>query len=199
VTSSASAANVNRSGQEQLTAATISSTCTASSTGASGSSTLSGAKVTLSSGANLDSEADDTIMQIPANPSPNTSFNGKIENVGDTFRLVVNEQQTSGGSITVNGAHLYLLGPTAKGELIIAQSRCGATSGTATAAGGGGGATTVGGGGGLSSTGTDALVMVAFGLVLLTGGWTTTFWARGLRGRRAVGRPMPWARRTLLR
>jgi hypothetical protein len=198
VTSSASAANVNRSGQEQLTAATISSTCTASSTGASGSATLSGAKVTLSSGANLDSEADDTVMQIPANPSPNTSYNGKIENVGDTFRLVVNEQQTSGGSITVNGAHLYLLGPTAKGELIIAQSRCGATTGTATAAGGGG-ATAVGGGGGLSSTGTDAVLLVAFGLVLLTGGGTTAFWARDLRGRRPVTRRMPWTRHTLLR
>jgi hypothetical protein len=199
VTSSASAANVNRSGQEQLTAATVSSTCTASSTGASGSATFTGGKVILSSGANLDSEADDTVMQIPANPAPNTSYNGKIESVGDTFRLVVNEQQASGGSITVNGAHVYLLGPTAKGELIIAQSRCGVTSGTATAAGGGGGATTVGGGGGLSSTGADAAVLVAFGLMLLAGGCTTAFWARDLRGRRPVTRPMPWTRRTLLR
>ncbi len=98
--------------------------------------TVAGGKITTSEGSNLDSEADDTIVDVAANPAPNTSFEGKLEGIGDSFRIVVNEQTTSGGSITVNAVHMYLLGPTAVGEAIIGQSRCGAT---ATTGGGGGG------------------------------------------------------------
>ncbi|MDQ3570184.1 MAG: hypothetical protein M3396_06090 [Actinomycetota bacterium] len=66
---------------------------------------------------------------VPADPAPNTERSGTVENVGDRYRIVFNEQiPNPDGSITVNGAHMYLLGPIATGELIIAQSVCGATA-----------------------------------------------------------------------
>ena len=198
VTSSATVANTNKSGQEQLTATKISSTCSASASGASGSATLTGAKLVTSLGANLDSDADDVVVQLPANPAPNTSFNGKIENVGDTFRVVVNEQVASSGSITVNAVHLFLLGPTAVGDLIIGQSRCALTA--ATTGGGGTGSTSTGGGNQVATTGTDALRMVELALLLVAIGSTVTRGSRRLRGgRRRPVRSMPWARRGLLR
>lgn len=167
VTSSATVQNVNKSGQEILTAATVGSTCTASGSGASGSATFSGGKLTVSEGSNLDSDADDTVVQLPANPAANSSYDGKLESVGDTFRAVVNEQVRSGGGITVNAVHLFLLGPTAVGDLIIGQSRCGLTVSTTT--GGGGTAT----GSIMARTGTDAVRLTALALALLLLGWST--------------------------
>jgi hypothetical protein len=195
VTSSASAANVNRSGQEQLTAATATSKCTASSSAQTGSTTLSGAKLVTSSGTNFDSDADDTVVQLPADPAPNTPYEGKIEQVGDTFRVVLNEQITSAGSITVNAVHIFLLGPVAVGEVIIGQSRCGTTSGTAAAASAGG-ATAAGGR--TASTGTEAARLVAFALLLVAAGGHGTRLSIG-RSRRRSTRPMPWPTRSLLR
>lgn len=203
VTSSAKIANVNRSGQEQFTASSVSSTCTASATGETGSASIAGGKLVVSSGTDLDSEADDTVVQIPADPSPNTSYEGKIEEVGDSFRVVVNEQQRSSRSITVNAVHLYLLGPTAVGELIVGQSRCGtsgeAPSGGGGSTGGGQGGSASAAGGRVATTGTEAAALVAFALVLATGGGTTTLWAQRLRVRRRIARAMPWARRGILR
>ena len=191
VTSSAKVANVNRSGQEQLTAATAASTCTASSSGQTGSATFTGAKLTTSQGADLDSEADDTVVQIPANPAPNTTYNGKIENVGDTFRAVVNEQVVGSGSITVNAVHLYLLGPTAVGDLIIGQSRCAVTAAALTAAGGQTGT--------MARTGTDVVRLIMLALFFVAVGWTAVLGARRLRDRRRVRRAMPWSSGHLLR
>ncbi|MDQ2826817.1 MAG: hypothetical protein M3Y04_07650, partial [Actinomycetota bacterium] len=159
--------------------------------------------LTTSEGTNLDSAADDTIVDLPANPAPNTSFTAKLETVGDTFRVVLNEQMTSAGSITVNAIHMYLLGPTAVGEAIIGQSRCSITT-TAAASGTttGGGAATGASGGSLSSTGTDAFRLFVFALLLLAGGSTTSFWANRRWGRQRgpVGRSrsMPWPKRGLL-
>lgn len=194
--SARSSASLSDVGPGPFVAQSLSSTCTASSTGRTGSVSVSGGKITTSEGANLDSEADDTIVQLAANPAPNTSFEGKLESIGDSFRIVVNEQVTSGGSITVNAVHMYLLGPTAVGEAIIGQSRCGATA-TTTGSGGGGSGTLSASGGGVARTGTEAATMVAFALVLAVGGSTVTFWSRSLRDRRR-GRPMPWSRHRVI-
>ena len=193
--SSRSSASLTDVGPGPFVAQTLTSTCTASSTGRSGSVTVAGGKITTSEGANLDSEADDTIVNVPANPAPNTTFEGKLESIGDSFRIVVNEQTTSGGAITVNAMHMYLLGPTAVGEAIIGQSRCGATA--TTGSGGGGSGTVTAAGGGVARTGTEAATMVAFALVLAVGGSTFTYWSQGLRERRR-GRPMPWSRHRAL-
>ncbi len=204
VTSSATVTNVNRSGQEQLTAASVSSRCSSSSTGQTGSATVSAGNVVLSQGANFDSTADDTVVQLPSDPAPNTSYNGKLENVGDTFRVVLNEQVRGTGSITVNAVHLFLLGPTAVGELIVGQSRC-ATTAVATGTGGtGGGGQTGGtgggtGGGGLAGTGSAIAVFVALAMLLVMAGWSTMFWAAGVRWRHRPGRHMPWPVRGPLR
>jgi len=200
VTSSASVANVNRSGQEQLTAGTVGSTCTASSSGERGSTSIKDGKLTVSVGTNFDSDADDTVVQLPADPAPNTRYTGKLEQVGDTFRVVLNEQTTSAGSILVNAVHLFLDGPVAVGELVIAQSRCSTT--TATGGGGstGGGSAAGSGGARVASTGTEAARLFALALLLVMGGWTAMFWSEGLRGRRtAIFRPAPWPRRSFFR
>ncbi len=203
VKSSASIANV---GPGPLTAGAVASTCSASDTGQTGSVTLTDGKIVTSEGSNPDSEADDTVVPLPANPRPNTSYEGKIEAVGDTFRVVLNEQQQGSGSITVNAVHLYLLGPTAKGDLIIGQSRCstrgGSGSGGGSSGGGAGGGAGGGGGGsgssGLPGTGSEAARVVAIALVLLMGGWTATYWADGVRWRRRSQSPASPFERTLL-
>jgi len=199
VTSSATVADVNSSKQEVFTAATVSSKCTASASGATGSTTITGGKLIVSE-VNIDVDEDDIIVDVPSNPAPNTVIEGKIETVEDTFRYVFNEQiRNADGSITVNAAHQYLLGPTAKGELIIGQSRCGVTA--AVAGGGSGGTQTVAGsgGGGLAGTGSAVAVFVAIASMLLVGGWTTTFWVSGVRWREGRARRMPWPTQGLLR
>jgi hypothetical protein len=198
VTSSAKVTNVNKSTQEVLTAPTVTSTCTASSSGASGSTTLTSATLITSEGANLDIDSDDTVVQLPANPAPNTSYEGKIETVGDTFRYVFNEQiKNADGSITVNAAHQYLLGPTAVGEVIVGQSRCGITA--ASTSGSGGQGTAAGSGSGLASTGAAITVFVAFALLLVVGGWSTVHWSAGANWRERIARRMPWSTSGFLR
>lgn len=192
VKSSASVANV---GPGPLVAATLSSTCSASPLGATGSVSVSGGKLTTSEGSNLASDADDTVVTLPASPAANTSFTGKIETVGDSFRLVLNEQTTSAGGITVNAAHLFLLGPTATGDVIIGQSRCGATTSAVSAGGGGTGTVAGAGGSALGRTGADVGRLSALGMVLLLVGATTTFWMRGAVERHPALRRMPWSTR----
>jgi hypothetical protein len=207
VTSSAKATNINKStvhasqtGSESFTADTVSSTCSSSGTSQSGSSSLAAAKLVTSVGTDFDSEADDVVVTIPADPAPNTSYTGKIENVGDEFRIVFNEQQRGDGSITVNAVHMYLLGPIAKGELIIAQSRCGTS-----ATGGGGGGTASVAGGTVASTGTHAARTAAVALLLVAVGghvrfgWPGLRWAGPETGPEAARRrAMPWGRRRSL-
>jgi hypothetical protein len=135
VTSSTNIQTVNTSGQEVFTAAGASSTCTASEGAASGSTTISSGTLQADSG---DDDPTNTIpdhpsvnVTLPANPAPNTSYDGHIHVNGstDSFRYVFNEQVVNpDGSITVNAAHEYLLGPTAVGDLIVGQSVCGVTA-----------------------------------------------------------------------
>jgi hypothetical protein len=160
---------------------------------------MPGAVLVTSVGTNFDSETDDVKVTIPADPAPNAAYEGKIENVGDTFRVVFNEQLKSAGSITVNAMHMYLLGPVAKGELIIAQSRCGTTA----AAGGGssGTGTVAGTGSSVASTGTNALRLIALAILLVAVGGHVRFGVPGLAWADADStaegsrrRRMPWSR-----
>ncbi len=128
VTSSSSIQNVNTSGQEVFTATSISSTCTASETGVSGSTTVVNGTLETSQG-NPDVTGDEVIVQVPTNPAPNTTYNGVIESVGDSFQAIFNEQIVNpNGSITVYAYHLRLLGPTAVGDLFVGKSECGVTA-----------------------------------------------------------------------
>ena len=214
VTSSAKATNINNStvhkaqtGSESFFGDSVSSTCTSSSSGQTGSTNLLGARLVTSVGANFDSEADDVIVQIPADPAPNATYEGQIENVGDKFRIVFNEQERSAGSITVNAVHLYLLGPIANGDLIIGQSRCATTAGGTAGTGTGTGTGTAPGTGtatatGVAKTGNEAAVLSAFALLLVAVGAHVRYGVPGLRwaGAEPVGegtrrRKMPWGRR----
>lgn len=149
-TSSADVRNANRSGQEVFTAERLQSSCTASESGASGSTTISGGTL-ITAENNVDDDNDDTKVTIPNNPAPNTEHQGTIETVGDSFRVVFNEQIPQAGGITINAYHLYLLGPTAKGDVVVGQSVCAVNSG----GGGGEGGAPGGGGGGDASGGTS--------------------------------------------
>lgn len=67
-----------------------------------------------------------TTQAVPAEPPPGYVIEGTIDHVGDRFRIVFNEQTANrDGSRTVVGAHMELLGPTAVGDVVIAQSVCG--------------------------------------------------------------------------
>ena len=129
VTTTATLGPINTSGQEVFTATQISSTCTASESGTTGSTTITGGTLVVSEG-DPDVEGDETIVPIPTTPAPNTTFNGVIEGVGDSFRAVFNEEIVDPvtGALTVNAYHLYLLGPTAVGDLIAGQVVCGVTA-----------------------------------------------------------------------
>lgn len=100
-------------------------TCTATEAGATGSTTFRNtvhATSTTPEGAPKDTEA------VPDTPPPNYTRSGVITNVGDVFTAVYNEQITNpDGSLTVNGVHMYLFGPTAVGEVIKGQATCGLT------------------------------------------------------------------------
>ncbi|HEX2024041.1 MAG TPA: choice-of-anchor P family protein, partial [Acidimicrobiales bacterium] len=176
VTTSANIANVNTSGQEVFTASAISSTCTASEAGRSGSTTVTGGTLRTSEG-NPNVDNDDTVVTVPTNPAPNTTINGTIETVGDTFRYVFNEHvMGADGSITVNAAHLYLLGPTATGDVIIGQSVCGVTATTSTTTTTAPGATTTTTPGATTTTAPGATTTTAPGATTTTtvAGTTTT-------------------------
>jgi hypothetical protein len=69
-----------------------------------------------------------TIEGIPLNPPPGLTIHGTINQVGDHFRIVFNEQTTNpDGSTNVVGAHMYLEGPIAVGDMLVAGATCGVT------------------------------------------------------------------------
>ena len=103
-------------------------------------------------------QGDETYYEIPLFPEPNTVVNGQLQNVGDSFQVILNEQTLSpdGNAITVTAAHVRLLGPNVTGDLYIGQVTCGVTStGTTTTTCGGMAATLVGTPAPDTLTGTD--------------------------------------------
>ncbi len=178
----------------------VASTCEARESGASGSATIRGGK--LETKYNQEEEPINT-EEVPSNPAPNFERTGTLDHVGDSYRIVFNEQIRQAGGITVNAVHMYLLGPTAKGELIIGQSRCATNAGAAgggagggpgstpTTAGGGGsaggssgggsaggGSGTAGGGANMPKTGLDVLPLTIVGSEMVAGGAAAVLWAR---------------------
>jgi hypothetical protein len=90
----------------------VQSSCRADASGVTGSTTIVNGT--------LDGVA------LPANPAPNT-----VINVAG-MQVILNEQILSaGGELTVNAIHIRLLPPLGSGDIIIAQSRCGVTTGYA--------------------------------------------------------------------
>lgn len=105
----------------------VTSTCTAKGSELVGSTTLAGQLATSIYVAPDPREGEPKdLVPFPPNPAPNTERTGEVNNIGDRFRVVYNEQTRDGGVLTVNAVHLYLLGPVAMGDLVLAQSRCGA-------------------------------------------------------------------------
>ncbi len=144
MTSTARVANINTSQREILTASAVESTCTANSTGVSGSTTITGGTLQVDSGFDANGDGDYTdagehtpvSQALPTTPAANQEFTGHIHlssTSQDSFRVVFNERVTnSDGSITINAVHEYLLGPVAKGEVIVGQVVCGITGTAAT-------------------------------------------------------------------
>jgi hypothetical protein len=102
-----------------LTATSLSSTCAANETGATGSTTLTEAMLVLD---------ENQIVPLPASPAPNTTYEGTNADTGDTFTVILNEQVAAAGGITVTAVHIILKGPTATGDIVLAQSQCGVTT-----------------------------------------------------------------------
>ena len=104
----------------------VSSTCSATEAGTSGSTTIVGG--VLETKYDAVTQEPTVTEVIPVNPAVNYTRTGTIDHVGDSYRIVFNEQTVAAdGTLTVNAAHMYLLGPTAVGEVIIGQSVCGVT------------------------------------------------------------------------
>ena len=123
VTSSASIAGV-ADGPGPFLYQSVGSTCTASDEGVTGSTSLNGA--VLETKYDVNTQEPIASVALAASPAVNTELFGTIDHVGDRFRVVLNEQiKNADGSLTVNAAHMYLLGPIAVGEMIIGQSVCG--------------------------------------------------------------------------
>ncbi|HJV09354.1 MAG TPA: calcium-binding protein [Acidimicrobiales bacterium] len=127
VSSSTVIQSVNTSQSEIFTAARLESSCSASETGVSGSTTVTNGTIILHDpNPDTSGEEGEEIVTIPSNPTPNTTYEGTVANVNDNFRAVFNEQVVNpDGSITVYAYHLYLLGPTAVGDVFVGKAECG--------------------------------------------------------------------------
>lgn len=116
---------------DPLNADDLLATCTASEGQSIGSVTLNAASLVTSTDPDT-GEPVETI-DLPTNPAPNTTLGGTIDYVGDTFRIVLNEQITEGDTLTVNAVHYYLgqnqegesVDGEAKGEAVLGQAVCG--------------------------------------------------------------------------
>ena len=118
VTSSASLKNVATG---PFTADAVRSTCSTSRSGLKASTAITRGVVVTATDAKGNPKSS---KAVPAKPSVNHSITGKVSN-GDKFKIVLNEQKKSrDGTITVVAVHLYLLGPIAKGDVVVAESHC---------------------------------------------------------------------------
>ena len=100
------------------------STCTANASGVSGSSTFVNGKIETKYDSGTQLALPEFVVPIPANPPPNWTVSGTIDHVGDKFTIVINEQIIGPDSITVNAAHMYLLGAVARGDMVVGSSTC---------------------------------------------------------------------------
>jgi hypothetical protein len=67
-----------------------------------------------------------TSASVPKTPPVNYTVPYIINNVNDHGVMVFNERiDNADGSTTLNAAHMYLQGPHAVGDMVIAQARCG--------------------------------------------------------------------------
>jgi len=71
---------------------------------------------------------DEQVLSLATTPAPNTTLKGRNADTGDTFTVILNEQVTAKGGITVTAVHIILNGPTAKGDIYLAQSQCAVTT-----------------------------------------------------------------------
>jgi hypothetical protein len=103
----------------------VRSTCTATASGVSASTTIANGVVETSSDPVTGNPL--TTVAVPVNPPVNHTVTGTLNHVGDSFRIVFNEQVVNpvDGSITVVAEHMYLLGPTAVGQMVVGASNCG--------------------------------------------------------------------------
>jgi uncharacterized protein YegP (UPF0339 family) len=116
VTSSASVKNIDAG---VFTAGSVRSTCTASKSGVKGSATIT--KGVVITAANADGTPVKT-KTVPSKPPANHKITG-TNSIGDKFRVVFNEQRKArDGTLTVIAVHVYLLGPNAVGEVVLAES-----------------------------------------------------------------------------
>jgi hypothetical protein len=168
----------------------VTSTCTANQAGVSAAATFTNAKMVTSTDANGDPA---TTTPVPANPPPNYTLFGTINNVGGSFKYVFNEQVANGnGSITVNAGHEYIgggpnnTGP-AMGDLIFGQAVCARAASATSEAGGQTVNVAASGGASLATSGADVARLFQLAVVLLATGCAA---ASGVaRRRRELGAP----------
>lgn len=116
-----SSASVKSFSTGPFSATSVRTACSASQTaGATGSTTVTGGVLVTKTDADGNPSKSE---KIPSKPPANYTRKG-VNDVGDKFKAVFNEQKVArDGTITVIGLHLYLLGPRATGEVVVAQSR----------------------------------------------------------------------------
>jgi len=99
----------------------------------SSTSTSNNASVEIKNGVvdtKLDPDTGYPVSQVlvPNNPAPGYRVDFTIDTVSPDEKgyIVFNERVVNAdGSMTTNAAHMYMLGPIAKGEVIYSQVRCG--------------------------------------------------------------------------
>lgn len=112
----------------------MTSTCSATETNsATGAPAVRGATTITNGALGLTTDpygSPAALEPVPSNPHPNDGpHHGVLTNIGDSYDVFYNEQDTSvPGTITVTAIHMRMLGPTAVGDLFIAQSSCGIRS-----------------------------------------------------------------------
>lgn len=122
-----SRSTVNNAGPGPLVMPQIITTCQRSGANTVASVQISNGFVETSTDPNT---GDVTSTQaIPSSPTAGLTINGTLNHIGDSFSIVFNKQTTNAdGSKTIEGAHMYLLGPTAVGDMVIASATCGVTT-----------------------------------------------------------------------
>ncbi|MDQ6724651.1 MAG: hypothetical protein M3066_00520 [Actinomycetota bacterium] len=114
-----SAASVKNVGAGPFSAGSVSCTCNARKAGTKATTTITRGVLVTATDADGNTIAREV---IPAHPPVDLTFTGTTD-TGDNFKAVFNEQSVaSDGTITVVAVHIYMLGPTAVGDVVIARA-----------------------------------------------------------------------------